>query len=92
MALPRLAVWAIGSLLLAGAAGPAQAQDYPARTVTIVNPFAPGGGTDLLARLVAGKLEQRLGKSFVDREQDRRGLDHRGGRGAEVRARTATRC
>lgn len=42
-----------------------QAQDYPARTVTIVNPFAPGGGVDQMARLMAGKLEQRLGKSFV---------------------------
>jgi tripartite-type tricarboxylate transporter receptor subunit TctC len=41
------------------------AQDYPARPVTIVNPFAPGGGTDLLARMLAGKLEQRLGKSFL---------------------------
>jgi tripartite-type tricarboxylate transporter receptor subunit TctC len=40
-------------------------QDYPSRAVTIVNPFAPGGGTDLLARMVAQKLEQRLGKSFV---------------------------
>src|SRR5262245_33220709 len=45
--------------------GAVRAQDYPARTVTIINPFAPGGGTDLLARMVAGKLEQRLGKSFV---------------------------
>jgi tripartite-type tricarboxylate transporter receptor subunit TctC len=42
-----------------------RAQDYPTRTVTIVNPFAPGGGTDLLARMLAQKLEQRLGKSFV---------------------------
>jgi tripartite-type tricarboxylate transporter receptor subunit TctC len=41
------------------------AQDYPARAVTIVNPFAPGGGTDLLARMVGQKLEQRLGQSFV---------------------------
>ena len=31
----------------------------------MVDPFAPGGGTDQMARLVAGKLEQRLGKSFV---------------------------
>jgi tripartite-type tricarboxylate transporter receptor subunit TctC len=45
--------------------GLAAAQDYPTRPVTIVNPFAPGGGTDLLARMVASKLEQRLGKSFV---------------------------
>src|SRR6185312_7268667 len=65
MALSRLARCAIGSLLLAIQALPAPAQDYPSRAVTIVNPFAPGGGTDLLARMVAQGLEQRLGKSFV---------------------------
>jgi tripartite-type tricarboxylate transporter receptor subunit TctC len=53
------------AILLAGLAEPARAEDYPARTVTIVNPFAPGGGTDLLARMVAAKLEARHGKSFV---------------------------
>jgi tripartite-type tricarboxylate transporter receptor subunit TctC len=41
------------------------AQDYPNRPVTIVVPFAAGGGTDLLARMVAQKLEQRLGKPFL---------------------------
>ena len=65
MALKRLA----GALLAAGLSAapsmPSSAQDYPSRTVTIVNPFAPGGGTDLLARMLAQKLEQRLGKSFV---------------------------
>ena len=55
---PRLA-WLVGLLLLAAPA--TFAEDYPARTVTIVNPFAPGGGTDLLARMVAQNLEQRLG-------------------------------
>jgi len=65
MTLPRLAVGVIGLLLLAGSTVPALSQDYPSRAVTIVNPFAPGGGTDLLARMVAGKLEQRFGKSFV---------------------------
>jgi tripartite-type tricarboxylate transporter receptor subunit TctC len=43
----------------------ANAEDYPAHTVTIVNPFAPGGGTDLLARMVAQKLEQRFNKPVV---------------------------
>ena len=61
----RLLLSELGALLLAAPSGPAGAQDYPTRAVTIVNPFAPGGGTDLLARMVAQKLEQRLGQSFV---------------------------
>ena len=44
---------------------PAQALDYPARPVTIVVPFAAGGGTDILGRLVAQQLEQRLGRPFI---------------------------
>jgi tripartite-type tricarboxylate transporter receptor subunit TctC len=65
MALPRLAVWLIGALLMAPPGNAALGQGYPSRSVTIVNPFAPGGGTDLLARMVAQRLEQRHGKSFV---------------------------
>jgi tripartite-type tricarboxylate transporter receptor subunit TctC len=65
MARRRLALRVIGLLLLAAPMSPAAAEDYPARTVTIVNPFAPGGGVDQMARLVAGKLEHRFGRSFV---------------------------
>ena len=43
----------------------APAQDYPTRTVTIVAPSAPGGMYSVLARLIAAKLEQRYGKSFI---------------------------
>jgi tripartite-type tricarboxylate transporter receptor subunit TctC len=64
MAMHRLGL-AFCALLSIAAVAPAPAQDYPSRTVTIVNPFAPGGGTDLLARMLAQRLEQRLGKSFV---------------------------
>jgi len=43
----------------------AHAEDYPARAVTVVVPYAAGGGTDLLARLLGARLEQRLGRPFV---------------------------
>jgi tripartite-type tricarboxylate transporter receptor subunit TctC len=43
----------------------AQTSDYPARPVTFIVPFAPGGVTSLFARLLGQKLEQRLGKPFV---------------------------
>jgi tripartite-type tricarboxylate transporter receptor subunit TctC len=41
------------------------AEDYPNRQVSFIVPFAPGGGTDTLARLLSDKLQQRLGKPFV---------------------------
>src|SRR5499433_1792705 len=54
------------ALVAVGAAGVcAKAQTYPARPVTFVVPFAPGGGTEFLARLLGQRLEQRLGKPFV---------------------------
>jgi len=43
----------------------ALAQDYPSRPVLFVNPYASGGGTETMARLLGRKLEQRLGKPFV---------------------------
>jgi tripartite-type tricarboxylate transporter receptor subunit TctC len=55
----------LACLCVIGLAPLAQAQDYPSRPVTVVVPFAPGGGVDQMARLISGKLEQRLGKSFI---------------------------
>src|SRR6185436_4339842 len=55
----------IAAVAAALAAAPTQAQQYPSRPVTIVVPFAAGGGSDLLARLVAQQLEQKLGKPFI---------------------------
>ena len=41
------------------------AQAYPAKTVRIVVPFAPGGGVDVTARILAQQLTQRTGQSFL---------------------------
>lgn len=43
----------------------ARAQDYPTRNITIMVPFAPGGGTDVLARAYARILEKKYGKSII---------------------------
>src|SRR5262249_41881213 len=57
----------IGIVALAAWPRHSAAQDYPTHSVTILVPFAPGGGTDLIARAVGHKLEQRLGETFVSR-------------------------
>lgn len=58
----------IGSAMLAIATlGPAQAQsDYPNRPVTMIVPFAPGGASDVIARLVAEELGKVLGQRVVN--------------------------
>ncbi len=53
-----------GAALLAGVL-PALAQDYPGRAIKIVVPYAAGGSTDVLARLVGERLTQRLGQPAV---------------------------
>src|SRR3954465_8863106 len=47
------------------AAGAAFAQAYPARPVTFIVPFSPGGGTDITARTVAAKLSSKWGPSVI---------------------------
>jgi tripartite-type tricarboxylate transporter receptor subunit TctC len=56
---------AAAAVLLTAAPGTTRAQEYPTRPVEIIVPFAAGGGTDLIARLMCEGLSQRLGQSFV---------------------------
>jgi tripartite-type tricarboxylate transporter receptor subunit TctC len=57
-------------------AAPAFPQSYPNRAVTLVVPFAPGGGTDSLGRELARLLADKLGQSVV--------VDNRGGAGGAL--------
>ncbi|MBO1078279.1 Bug family tripartite tricarboxylate transporter substrate binding protein [Roseomonas haemaphysalidis] len=76
----------LGALPLAGtAAARAQAPAYPARAVTIIVPFAPGGSTDFVARLLAQHLSARLSGNFV--VENRAGGSGTLGHGAVARAR-----
>lgn len=56
---------AAGLALLTSLAAPATAQSWPSKTITIVVPFPPGGGPDLLARILAEKLGSKLGQSVI---------------------------
>jgi tripartite-type tricarboxylate transporter receptor subunit TctC len=62
----------------------AQAQDYPARTVTLVVPYPPGGGVDAMARVVAERLSAALGQQVV--------VDNRGGGGGLIGTRAVQKA
>jgi tripartite-type tricarboxylate transporter receptor subunit TctC len=64
------------ALALAPLAAPSLAQAWPARPITIVVPFPPGGTADLLGRLGAREIEQRIGQSVV--------VENRAGAGGAV--------
>ncbi len=66
------------------AAAPAAAQEsYPARPLRFILPFPPGGGTDILGRLIAERLSAGLGQPVV--------AENRGGAGGNVGAEAAAR-
>jgi tripartite-type tricarboxylate transporter receptor subunit TctC len=74
--IPRVALAAL--MLAIGGAASARAQDYPNQTVKIVVPFTPGGGVDVVARIVAPKLGEELGQNVI--------IENRGGAGGMLGA------
>ena len=61
---------------LAAAAWEAQAQAYPVKPVRMIVPFAPGGNTDIIARIVAPGMSKALGQQIV--------IENRGGAGSMI--------
>jgi len=64
------------AVLCALAALPAAAQEWPAKPVRMIIPFPPGGSNDIVGRMIAQQLTERLGKQFV--------VDNRGGAGGTI--------
>jgi tripartite-type tricarboxylate transporter receptor subunit TctC len=60
----RRALMAAAVCLVAGASG-AAAQTYPAKPITLIVPFAAGGPSDTISRLVGAKMSEKLGQQIV---------------------------
>jgi tripartite-type tricarboxylate transporter receptor subunit TctC len=60
-------IFALAATLIACAT--AHADDYPSRQIRLIVPFAPGGGTDVLARIVGQRLSEKWGKAVVVENQ-----------------------
>ena len=83
----RLVLSAVASAAIAGAGllggGAAMAQAYPSKPVTIIVPFAAGGTTDILARIIGQALTTKLGQSVI--------VDNRAGAGGNIGASLAAK-
>lgn len=66
----------IASAVLALSPGDAFAQSYPNQSIRFIVPYAAGGGVDMIARVIAPMLSERLGQSVV--------IDNRGGAGGNI--------
>src|SRR5271169_838310 len=75
---------AAGAAALPGVSRIASADTYPSRPVHVVVGFAPGGGSDIPARLIAQSLSERLGQPFI--VENRPGAGGNVGTEAVVRA------
>ena len=72
----RLAAAALLAMLVSASLGAASAQDYPNHPITLIVPYPPGGGVDLIGRLVGQRLSVALGQQVV--------VENRGGAGGMI--------
>jgi tripartite-type tricarboxylate transporter receptor subunit TctC len=70
-------------IALSGAPASVWAQEYPARSMRIVLPFAAGGGTDILARVMAQRWQESFGQTVI--------IDNRAGAGGNIGAEIVTK-
>lgn len=84
MNLSRLALSAATALSLAGWIPGALAQTYPSKAIRLIVPFPPGGGVDVIGRVVAEALTQNIGQPVV--------VDNRAGAGGTIGAETTVRA
>lgn len=80
----RLAKLFVALIMLAVLAAAAAAQDWPQRNVRIIVGFGPGGGTDIVGRILAQALQDRLGKPVV--------VENRPGAGGTIGAEAVARA
>jgi len=80
----KLAGLMLSFMAILGISSGANAQEWPVKTVTFLNPFPAGGGTDAFARPLAAQLTEQLGKQFI--------IDNRGGAGGTVGASVAAKA
>jgi tripartite-type tricarboxylate transporter receptor subunit TctC len=74
---------ALCSVLLLSYSCPALAQEYPVKPIRWIIPFPPGGGTDIVARMLGQKLSENLRQQVI--------IDNRGGAGSMVGTEIAAR-
>src|SRR6201982_1120775 len=74
----------VAAVLAATLSIAARADDYPSRPIMLVVPYPPGGGNDVIARIVAGKMSAALGREIV--------VENHGGAGGTIATRQVARA